>query len=502
MPILKTIKPAKLTQSKLPFWAGAAPLALALTGCMGGGEIPSASTPITQTEAQQGAEYHPQLLAQFGGAMSGTHANYVESVGKNIAVQSGLGNARDSFTVSLVNSSVNNAFAVPGGYIYTTRQLLALMNNEAELAGVLGHEVAHVAARHSQRRQQKAQRNSILGTVGAILSGVVLGDTGLGQQLGKTFLQGSQLLTLKFSRSQELQADELGIQYLQSAGYDPRAMGTVLSSLAAQNSLDAQLQGRGNATIPAWASTHPDPASRVKTALEKAAPLAAGRTNREAFLAGVDGLMYGDDPEQGVIEGRQFIHPVLRFTFTAPQGFYMTNGSTAVGINGQSGQAQMTLAPYNGDLSAYIRTQFTALGGNQQQLAPQSIQTTTVNGLRAAYGTARVNNGNSQVDLVVYAYEFAKDRAYHFTAVAPAGKAGVFSNMFSSMRRVTNAEASAVVPRRLDVVTVRRGESVAVLANRMAYDTGKEARFRVLNGLGANDTLRAGQKVKLVVRSR
>ena len=486
----------------LPLFAGVAPLALALSGCMGGGAIPSASTPITQSEAQQGAEYHPQLLAQFGGAMSGRQANYVESVGKNIAVQSGLGNARDSFTVSLVNSSVNNAFAIPGGYIYTTRQLLALMNNEAELAGVLGHEVAHVAARHSQRRQQKAQRNSLLGTVGAILSGVLLGDSGLGQQLGKTFLQGSQLLTLKFSRSQELQADDLGIQYLQKAGYDPRAMGTVLSSLAAQNSLDAQLQGRGNATIPAWASTHPDPASRVRTALEKAQPLGGGTTNRDTFLSSIDGLIYGDDPKQGVIEGRQFIHPELRFTFTAPQGFYMTNGATAVGINGQSGQGQLTLAPYNGDLSAYIRTQFNALGGDQQKISPQSIQTTTINGLKAAYGTARVNNGNSQVDLVVYAYEFANNRAYHFTTVAPAGKGNVFSAMYASMRRVTNAEAASVVPRRLDVVTVRRGESVSVLANRMAYDTGKEARFRVLNGLGANDTLRAGQKVKLVVKSR
>ena len=135
------------------YWmAGAAPLALALSGCMGGGSIPSASTPITTTEAQQGADYHPKLLAQFGGAMGGSQAQYVESVGKNIAVQSGLGNARESFTVSLLNSPVNNAFAVPGGYIYTTRQLVTLMNNEAELAGVLGHEVGHVAARHSQRR--------------------------------------------------------------------------------------------------------------------------------------------------------------------------------------------------------------------------------------------------------------------------------------------------------------------------------------------------------------
>ena len=134
---------------------GAAPLAL--TGCMGaGGAIPSASTPITQQEAQMGAQYHPQFLAEFGGAMTGSHAQYVEQVGKNIAVQSGLGNARESFTVSLLNSPVHNAFAVPGGYIYTTRQLVTLMNNEAELAGVLGHEVGHVAARHSQRRQKAA----------------------------------------------------------------------------------------------------------------------------------------------------------------------------------------------------------------------------------------------------------------------------------------------------------------------------------------------------------
>jgi predicted Zn-dependent protease len=483
-------------------FAGTAPLALALSGCMGGGTIPSASTPITQSEAQQGAEYHPQLLAQFGGAMTGSQANYVESVGKNIAVQSGLGNARDSFTVSLVNSSVNNAFAIPGGYIYTTRQLVALMNNEAELAGVLGHEVAHVAARHSQRRQQKAQQNSILGTVGAILSGVLLGDTGLGEQLGKTFLQGSQLLTLKFSRSQELQADELGIQYLDKAGYDPSAMGTVLNSLASQNALDAQLQGRDNATIPEWASTHPDPAGRVRTALAKAEPLGGGITNRDNFLSSIDGLIYGDDPKQGVIEGRQFIHPELRFSFTAPQGYYMTNGTTAVGINGQGGQAQLTLAPYNGNLSEYIRQQFTALGGKQQQLAPQSIQGATVNSLKAAYGTARVNNGNSQVDVVVYAYEFANDRAYHFTAIAPAGKAGVFSNMFSSMRRVSASEASNVVPRRLDIVTVRSGDTVRTLANRMAYDNGQEARFRVLNGLNSNDIVRAGQRVKLVVRAR
>ncbi|WP_379547173.1 M48 family metalloprotease [Qipengyuania sp. DSG2-2] len=490
---MNTLKFAKL--------ASAGAMAVALSGCLASGApIPSASAPITQSEAQQGAEAHPQLLAEFGGAMTGPYAQYVEQVGQNIAVQSGLGNARSSFTVSLVNSPINNAFAIPGGYVYTTRQLVTLMNNEAELAGVLGHEVAHVAARHSQRRQQAAQRNSILGAAGAILSGVLLGNSGVGDTLSRGILQGSQLLTLRFSRSQELEADELGIQYLTRAGYDPMAMSTVLRSLALQNNLDAQIQGRGNATIPAWASTHPDPASRVQTAAAKAQGLSGNVTNRDTFLTRIDGMIYGDDPEQGIVEGRQFIHPDLRLSFTAPNGFYMVNGTRAVSINGQSGKAQLTLAPYNGNLNTYVNKVFSDLAGEGQTITPSNLQRTTVNGLPAVYGTARVNNGSSQVDVVVFAYEFANDRAYHFQAITQAGKSNVFSSMFQSMRRISQAEADKVVPRKLDVVTVRSGDTVSSLANRMAYTNAQETRFRVLNGLSTGETLRAGQKVKIVVR--
>ncbi len=478
-----------------------ATLALALSGCTGMGNIPSASAPITQTEAQLGAENHPKLLAEFGGAMTGAQAQYVEQVGKNIAVQSGLGNARESFTVSLLNSPVNNAFAIPGGYIYTTRQLVALMDNEAELAGVLGHEVGHVAARHSQRRQAKAQQNSVLGGLGAILSGVLLGNTGIGQQLGQLALQGSQLLTLKFSRSQELEADDLGIQYLNKAGYDPTAMSTVLASLAAQNSLDAQLQGRNNASLPAWASTHPDPASRVQSARQKAQGM-SGVTNQDTFLTRIDGLTYGDDPAQGVIEGSQFIHPELRLSFTAPQGFYMINGTRAVSINGQSAQAQLTLAPYSGNLENYVANVFGKIGGENNQIRPTSVQRTTVNGLPAAYGTARVNTGQGEVDVIVFAYEFANDRAYHFQAITQAGKGNTLTAMFNSMRRISASEAANVVPRVLDVVTVRSGDTVRTLASKMAYDNGQEARFRVLNSLGSNENVVPGKKVKIVVRGR
>ena len=159
--------------SRRKILAVASPIALAmgLSGCAMGGAIPGANTPITQSEEQQGREYHSQILQEFGGAMQGNSANYVRDVGQKIAVQSGLANTPGAFTVSLLNSSVNNAFATTGGYVYTTRQLVTLMNNEAELAGVLGHEVGHVAARHAQRRQQAQQQNTLLGAAGAILSG-------------------------------------------------------------------------------------------------------------------------------------------------------------------------------------------------------------------------------------------------------------------------------------------------------------------------------------------
>lgn len=474
--------------------------ALIISGCSTTADAATRTAAITQAEAQQGAQQHPQLLQEFGGAMNGPQAQYVEQVGKNIAVQSSLSNARDAFTVSLLNSSVNNAFAIPGGYVYTTRQLVGLMNNEAELAGVLGHEVGHVAARHSQRRQNAATKNSILGALGSILAGAVLGNSQIGQAITSGIQQGSQLLTLKFSRSQEVEADNLGIQYLRRAGYDARAMGTVLQSLAMQNALDASLQGRNNATVPEWASTHPDPASRVQNAL-RTAGTASGVTNRDTFLARIDGLTYGDDPAQGVIEGNRFIHPNYRLTFSAPSGFYMVNGTQAVSIQGQSGQAQLTTAPYNGNLETYVRQAFASLSQNQQ-VAPQTLQRTTVNGLPAVYGLARVNSGRSQVDVAVFAYEFANNQAFHFVSISPAGRSSTFTPMFNSMRRISANEAAQVIPRVIDVVTVGTRDTVQSLAARMAYTDAQEQRFRVLNGLTANQTVAPGQKVKLVVRGR
>ncbi|WP_121116836.1 M48 family metalloprotease [Croceibacterium ferulae] len=479
--------------------AGVATLSLGACASVPGAGI-QPGTPITQVEAQQGAQYHEQFVQEFGGAVRGPQADYVGQVGQNIAVQSGLATTPDAFRVTLLNSSANNAFAVPGGYVYVTRQLVGLMNNEAELAGVLGHEVGHVAARHSARRQQTAQRNQIFGVLGQVLSGVLLGDSALGRGAADLLNTGTQLATLRYSRSQETEADQLGVQYLRGAGYDPGAMATVLESLARQNALDQQLTGQ-EATVPEWASTHPDPASRVAAARNMAGPQSTGVLNRENFLSRIDGLVYDDDPAQGVIEGQSFIHPAFRLTFSVPQGFTMSNGAQAVTITGGSGQAQMASAAYSGNLETYVQQVFRSLSGQGGTLTPQALQRTTVNSLPAVYGTARVNSGQQQVDVVVFAYQFSNNQAFHFAAIAPVGGAGVFNPMFNSMRRISAAEAAEVVPRRIDVVTAARADSVQTLARRMAYTRGQEERFRVLNGLSGNEQLVPGQQYKIVVRA-
>lgn len=478
--------------------------ALALAAAPQGGVTAQQTTgtplAITAKEKQQGAEYHPQLVAEFGGAMTGPHALYVESIGKKVALQSGVSKNSSDFTVTLLNSSVDNAFATTGGYMYTTRQLVTLMNNEAELAGVLGHENGHGVARHSAKRQSTATRNQVIGVLGAVLSGALLGNSQIGQVLQQGFLQGSQLLTLKYSRGQENEADKLGVEYLRRAGYDPRAMSTVLQSLANQNALSARLLGVGTDRVPEWASTHPDPAQRVSTTLALAGTTAKGLTNRDTFLTKINGLTYGDDPKQGIVEGRKFIHPVEKFSFEAPNGFYMLNGTRAVAISGQAGKGQLTAAAFNGDLDAYVRAVFTTLGTqNKITITPSSVSRTTVNGLPAAYATARVAQGNNAaVDVTVYAYQFDATHAFHFMTMTQAGGANVFEPMFASMRRITVAEAAAVKPRKLLVVTAKKGDTVQTLAKRMAYTDAPLDRFLVLNGLKADSRIVAGQRIKLV----
>ncbi len=457
---------------------------------------------LSPRDVQEAAKQHPEIVAEFGGAETGPRAAYVEGVGRRVAAFSGTANAGQVYRFTTLNSAVENAFAVPGGYVYITRQLMGIMNDEAELAFVVGHETGHIAANHAQARKAASQNNSILGVLGAVL-GAVVGNNAFGNVIAQSAQQFSKLRTLSFSRNQEYQADVLGIRYISQAGYDPNAGASMLTQLTRESALEARVQGDTNRSAPEWASTHPLSQNRVTQASQAARQTGragSGLRNRDAFLAQLDGVMMDDDPAQGVIDGRTFTHPDLRLQFIVPTGYLMQNSSSAVSIEGSAGQAQFSGGRFDGNIQTYIGQVLQQLTGGQAQIALGPLQQTNVNGLPATYVTGRANTSSGAVDVSVFAYQWDAKTAYHFVALTQAGQGlAPFATMVNSLRRITTAEASAIRPKVIDVVTVGRADTIQSLANRMAYRDYKLDRFLVLNGLTTGSRLAPGQKVKLVV---
>ncbi|MEO6579832.1 MAG: M48 family metalloprotease [Sphingomicrobium sp.] len=453
---------------------------------------------LNPREVAEAQRLHPEVVKEYGGAETGPRAAYVEGVGRRVASFSGVYNPGQVYHFTSLNSAVENAFAIPGGYIYITRQLMGLMDDESELAFVLGHETGHIAANHAQQRKAAAQRNSILGVLGAILGSVVGGGS-----LGNFAQQYAQVATLGFSRDQEYQADTLGTRYIIAAGYDPLGGAKILSALGRADALQLRVQGQDSRSTPEWASTHPNSENRVRR--EQALAMQSGRAgmglrNRDQFLAQIQGLTVDDDPAQGIIEGRDFIHPDLRLRFTVPTGYLMQNSASAVSIEGSAGKAQFSGGGYTGELDNYIALVVSGLTGSRQQVAIGQPQRTMINGMEAMYSTTRANSSSGAVDVSVMAYRWDRDTVYHFAMLTQAGTGiGPFAPMVDSFRRVPANEAAAIRPRVIDVVTVRAGDTVRSLAQRMAYRDFQLERFVSLNGLAANAPLTPGQKVKLVV---
>jgi len=459
-------------------------------------QAPRYLNPRDVAEAQQ---QHAALIQEFGGAETGPRAAYVESIGRRVGAYSGVASPGQTLHFTTLNSAVSNAMSVPGGYVYITRQLLTLMDDESELAFALGHEVGHIAANHAHIREQYANRTDILGVLGAIFGSMIGGP--IGSAAAQMAQQRSQLATLSFSREQEYQADELGLRYLAAAGYDPEGGPGILAALARSSALELRVQGRTNRQTPEWASTHPLSENRMQRALAEARAtgrLGKGLRNRDLFLSELEGLFVDDDPAQGIIEGPTFTHPDLKIQFSVPQGYRMQNGTDAVTISGSAGKAQFRQGPPN--LDQAILFAFRQLTEGQVQLAIPQPQRTTVNGMPAAYTTARTQTSSGVVDASVFAYQWAPDRVYYFVMLTPGGY-GIqpFAPMINSLRRITPQEAAAIRPRIIHVVTVAPGDTVQSLASRMAYRDFQLDRFLSLNGLAANSRLVPGQKVKLVI---
>lgn len=457
---------------------------------------------LNPREVQEAARQHAEVVQEFGGAETGQRAAYVESVGRRIAAFSGTANAGQVYHFTTLNSAVENAFAVPGGYVYLTRQLMGIMNDESELAFVVGHETGHIAANHAQARRSAANSSAIWGVLGQIL-GAVVGGNAFGGLISQSAQQFSKSRLLSFTREQEYQADQLGIRYMTAAGYDPNGSATLLAQITRSTALEARLQGDRNRSTPEWASTHPLSENRAAQAAQLARQtgrVGSGLRNRDAFLAQIDGMMVDDDPAQGVIDGRVFTHPDLRLAFAVPTGYLMQNSTRAVTIQGSGGQAQFSGGRFNGRMEDYISRVLQQLTEGRVQIALGPMQRTTVNGIPAAYAVGRANTSSGGVDVSVFAYQWDANTIYHFVALTRAGQGlAPFAPMVDSLRRISAAEAAAIRPKVIDVVTVAKGDTIQSLGNRMAYRDFRVDRFMALNGLAANSPLVPGQKVKLVV---
>jgi predicted Zn-dependent protease len=469
----------------------------------------AATIAVTPAIAQRAARYlnpqdvaeaqrmHTAMVQELGGAETGPRAAYVESIGRRVGAVSGVANSGQALHFTLLNSAVENAFSVPGGYVYVTRQLMTLMDDESQLAFALGHEVGHIAANHAHIREQYAQQ-SRYGVFGQIF-GAIFG----GSPLGNYIQQRSKLDLLSFSRDQEYQADTLGLRYLIASGYDPGGAARLLSALSLQTALDARLQGKTNRQTPEWARTHPLSENRMQRALAEARAtgrLGTGVRNRDTFLREIEGIYVDDDPAQGVIDGPTFTHPDLRIQFTVPPGYLMSNGTTAVTISGSGGKAQFSGGRFSGTLENYILRVFQELTRGQLQIPIPPPQRVTINGMAAAITSTRINTNSGPIDVSVVAYQWDPQRIYHFVMLTPGGSGvGPFAQMVNSLRRLSAEEASAIRPRVIHVVTVAPGDTVQSLSSRMAYRDNKLDRFLAINGLAANATLAPGQKVKLVV---
>ncbi len=457
---------------------------------------------LRQSDVAEASKQHAQIVAEFGGAETGARANYVEAIGRRVAAQSGTANAGQIYHFTTLNSPVENAFSVPGGYVYITRQLMGLMGDEAELAFVLGHETGHVAADHSRTRQKASTRNSILGVLGAIVGGVV-GNNPFGSLISQGLQRYGQLATLSFSRQQEYEADRLGIRYLAQAGYDPTAGATMLDALTRSAALETRVQGKTGRSTPEWAMTHPLSQNRSVQALQLARQFArpgAAMRNRDAFLAQLNGVKVDDDPAQGIVDGTSFTHPDLRLQFVVPVGFQMSNSADAVTIEGSSGKAQFSGGRFDGNMQTYVGQVLQKLTGGQTEVQMGPLQQTSVNGIPAVYTTGRAQTDGGVVDVSIFAYQWSANTAYHFVMLTQGGQGiGPFQSMVGSLRRITPTEAAAIRPRILQVTTVRSGDTPQSLASRMAYRDYQLDRFLSLNNLQANSRLVPGSKVKLVV---
>jgi predicted Zn-dependent protease len=446
-------------------------------------EPPKASdvAPATQRE-------HQRILAAYGGAYEDPRleALITHTVDKLVAASE---RPNLKYKVTILNSQAINAFALPDGQLYVTRGLLALANDTSELASVLSHEMAHVIARHAAIREDQAKRAALVSRVAT--------DVFNDPQMSAMALARSKIQLATFSRQQELEADGVGVGISARGGFDPYGAVRFLTAMGRNAELRTANNNGVDPRFLDFLSSHPGTPDRLKIARANArqynAPGDVAR-DRDSYLASIDGLPYGEDPSEGYVRGRKFVHPRLAFTFTAPDRFSLENTAQAVlGVRDNANQAlrlDVVRVPTEQTLAQYLAS------GWIENVDESSIEDFAINGLPTATALAK----GDQWTFRLYAIRFGAE-VYRFIFAAKQMTAEAdraFRYSVSTFRRMSPDEVSSARPLRLHVATVTPGDTPERFAARMSVVDRPLDRFLIINGLNPGDALKAGDKVKIV----
>jgi predicted Zn-dependent protease len=431
---------------------------------------------------------HLRILAAYGGVYR--EARLQEAIEKTVdKLVAASERPEQKYDVTILNSAAVNAFALPNGELYVTRGLIALANDNSELASVLAHEMAHVIARHAAIRDDQQRQAALVNRVATD----VLSDP----QLGALALAKSKIALANFSRAQEFEADGIGVGIAARAGFDPYGAERFLLSMGQNAHLKVQ-RASIDPRAPDFLSSHPATPERVSNAVVNARQYTgpgSGARDKAEYLSLLDGIVFGEDPSEGFVRGRRFLHPKLGFTFTAPDGFALDNTAQAVfGVKDNGAQAlrlDVVKVPAEQTLPEYLNS------GWIENIDDKSVEEVTVGGFPGATATAK----GEQWTFRLYVVRFGSD-VYRIIYAAKNRTEAVdksFRDSLGTFRRMSVQEIAGAQPLKLKVVEVKRGDTVEKFARRMAVSDRHAERFRVLNGLGEKDRLKPGDLVKVVV---
>jgi predicted Zn-dependent protease len=443
-----------------------------------------------EQEIAMGQQSDPEIKAFFGIYEDPKLQQFINEKGQQMAAVSHRKDLKYEFKV--VDSPVVNAFAVPGGYVYFTRGIMAHFNNEAEFAGVLGHEIGHITARHSAKQYSNAQ----LAQIGLLAGSVISPEFAQVADLAST---GLQVLFLKFGRDAESQSDKLGVEYSTKIGYDAQEMAGFFQTL------DRMREQSGGEEVPTFLSTHPDPADRENKVAKEAASWKRKtnatdlKVNRDSYLRMIDGIVYGDDPKQGFVENSVFYHPELKFQFPVPSQWTLQNTPQQVQMAPANGKALMMLTLAQGN-SLETAAQSVL---QQYQLSVVDSRKTDVNGLQTVVLVADQKQQQQEqgVRTLIYLIQYGQHIYSLIGASSLADFNGyhqVFQNTMGGFSALSDPDKINRQPRRVRIKTVQQGSTLAQALSGHGADQKKMEELATLNGMALSDRVEKGMLIKIV----